>query len=126
MRCIELQSNPQLSFALLEEFGTEMLTNCALVSLCSYIFRYTYVKGAVVHLVDVMLISEIKCPLEILFGRLSSICRGLVGEICALSCDDEPWRVCMLFVHLQASGTRILVQYLLREVSSLNIIYILI
>ena len=49
MRCIELQSNPQLSFALLEEFGTEMLTNCALVSLCSHIYSYTYVKGAVVH-----------------------------------------------------------------------------
>ncbi|XP_078326911.1 low-density lipoprotein receptor-related protein 2-like isoform X1 [Crassostrea virginica] len=31
----------------------------------------------------------IQCPLEIPSGRLSSLCRGLVGEICALHCDDE-------------------------------------
>ena len=96
MRSIELQSIPQLLFALPVEFGTEMQTNCALVSLCTYIWLYhvhniSCLKcvGFFFILIDVVLISEIKCPLEIPFGRLSSVCRGLVGEICALNCDDE-------------------------------------
>ena len=58
-------------------------------------------KGLSFILVYVVLISEIKCPLEIPFGRLSSVCRGLVGEICALNCDDET----MESVHIVCSST---------------------
>ena len=40
-------------------------------------------------LFEIPFLTAIKCPLEIPSGRLSSLCRGLVGEICALLCDDE-------------------------------------